>query len=563
VIYVICAVIIFAAIVLFGSFSRRNLYKEIDRLEAWKIDITNRPVTEELAKLKGLNMVGETEEKFEKWRHDWDELVTTRLPALEEKLFEAEEAVDKFHFRKAKVILNNLERELQQIEDIISLILKEVNELVVSEEQNRKEIEEVKKVYRDTRQYILAHHRTLGRTSIQFEKRLVEVYQQILKFDELTQHGNHLEARAVLLGVQEELTVLSGKLEHLPELLVQLQTKITSQLEELQAGMIEMESNGYVLDHLRVEEEIEEIHEKVEEELKQIAEVSIDETKQHVEELFSKIEAIYYALENEVEARNSIISKQINLEKNITHITQDIEQLKEETTSVQLNYRIEEKNLKAQYELEKGLNKVMSKFEVVKDAYRKQKQAYSTIAEMIKEIEDQIESLQSFYKDYQKMLHTLRKDELHAKETIHLLKKKLFEAKKLVKQNNLPGLPEYYLNGIEAAEERIMEVHEKLNESPLDIVSINYSLKAALDTVDDSVQQSSKLIEQTIMAEKLITYGNRYRSRYPFVADQLDKAEREFRNYHYEEALKTAAEAVQKIEPQALQKIEIEEKIGV
>ncbi|RBW71455.1 septation ring formation regulator EzrA [Bacillus taeanensis] len=564
-VYVIAAVSVCAAIVLLGSFSRKNLYKEIDRLEAWKIDITNRPVTEELAKLKGLNMAGETEEKFEKWRNDWDELVTTRLPALEEKLFDAEESVDKFGFRKARVTLNHLERELQKIEDTISLILKEVNELVVSEEQNRTEIEEVKKLYRDTRQYILAHHRTLGRTSVQFEKRLVEVHQQIQRFDELTEHGNHLEARTVLLGVQEELSVLSEKLEYIPELLVQLQTNIPSQLEELQSGMLEMANSGYLLEHLHVQEEIEEIYEKVEEEIKQIAEVNIEETKQRVEALFSKIEAIYSALENEVEARSALIGEQTTIEKNIAHMKQDIEQLEEETIAVQVNYRIEEKDLKAQRDLEKGLNKVMTKFEVVRDAFHNQKQAYSTIVEMVKEIEEQLTSLQSLYKDYQKMLHTLRKDELHAKETIHQLKKKLGEAKKMVKQNNLPGLPEYYLNGIEAAEERIMEVHEKLNETPLDIVSINYSLKAALDTVDDSVQQTGKLIEQTMMAEKLITYGNRYRSRYPFIAEQLEKAEREFRNYHYEEALKIAAEAVQKIEPEALRKIgiEIEEKIGV
>ena len=81
---------------------RKRLYKQIDELEQWKISLMNRPVPEELSKIKSLNMMGETEQLFEKWRNEWDDIVAVQLPNIEEKLFDIEEAVVKYRFMKAK-----------------------------------------------------------------------------------------------------------------------------------------------------------------------------------------------------------------------------------------------------------------------------------------------------------------------------------------------------------------------------------------------------------------------------------------------------------------------------
>ncbi|CAM5374361.1 Septation ring formation regulator EzrA [Bacillus safensis subsp. safensis] len=57
----------------------KNIYKEIDRLEAWKIEILNRSIVEEISKIKHLKMTGETEQFFERWRAEWDDIVTAHL----------------------------------------------------------------------------------------------------------------------------------------------------------------------------------------------------------------------------------------------------------------------------------------------------------------------------------------------------------------------------------------------------------------------------------------------------------------------------------------------------
>ncbi len=80
--FVIGLLIVLLALFAAGYFFRKKIYAEIDRLESWKIEILNRSIVEEMSKIKHLKMTGQTEEFFEKWREEWDEIVTATCRKL-------------------------------------------------------------------------------------------------------------------------------------------------------------------------------------------------------------------------------------------------------------------------------------------------------------------------------------------------------------------------------------------------------------------------------------------------------------------------------------------------
>ena len=133
--YLIGGIVVLLCIFLAGFFMRKKYYKETDRLETWKLDITSRPVLDEMQKVKQLNMNGETEESFERWREIWDEIVAVQLPDLEELLFDVEEHIDKYRFKKAKADQMKIRNVLTNIEEQIKELLEELQELVGSEEK--------------------------------------------------------------------------------------------------------------------------------------------------------------------------------------------------------------------------------------------------------------------------------------------------------------------------------------------------------------------------------------------------------------------------------------------
>ena len=63
-----------------------------------------------MTKVKQLNMTGETEEKFERWRNEWTEVMDVHMPEIDSLLFDVEDLVDRFRFRKA----TETEKEIQE-----------------------------------------------------------------------------------------------------------------------------------------------------------------------------------------------------------------------------------------------------------------------------------------------------------------------------------------------------------------------------------------------------------------------------------------------------------------
>jgi septation ring formation regulator len=153
-------------------------------------------------------------------------------------------------------------------------------------------------------------------------------------------------------------------------------------------------------------------------------------------------------------------------------------------------------------------------------------------------------------------LSALRKDEMAARDKVWDLSKKISELIRTVSKSNMPGLSQEYKYLLEDANESIKQVNEKLEEKPLDIPVVQQYLEIAVLTVEKLEASTEEIVETVMLAERVIQYGNRYRSRYPSVDRGLREAEEYFRNYDYRDALEQAATSIEEVDPGALKRIE-------
>src|SRR5690606_6943679 len=93
-------------------------------------------------------------------------------------------------------------------------------------------------------------------------------------------------------------------------------------------------------------------------------------------------------------------------------------------------------------------------------------------------------------------------------------------------------------------------------ETPLNMQMIRQSLSSAEEKVNNLYDQVVEMIENVYFIEKIIQYGNRYRSRNDNVQLRLTIAEDAFRSFDYDKALEEAAAAVEEAEPGAIKRIE-------
>lgn len=553
--YFIGFIILLLALFVLGYFIKKKYFKEMDRLEAWKIDLFNRPILDEMSKVKQLNMTGQTEELFEGWRSQWDDIVTVKLPDLEEMLFDAEEFIDKYRFSKAKTVQQEINDKLLSTENEINKIVEELHELVGSEEKNRTEIEQLKELYRETKKTLLAHRHSFGKSEKYLETQLEDVTKKFHEFDDKTEHGNYLEARELVLSIHEQLGQVKSNMDLIPQLLIECQSLIPAQLNEIYEGYREMTDKGYYLSHIQLETEIESLQGKLVEYLGFIEETKIEPALEGIGEVKERIDILFDLLEKEVNAKHFILQNEKGMSGLLTSVLEEHDHLSDEVKHVQESYHLTESDFEIQRHLEKQLASVTKHYDILMEKINMNETALTILSEELKEVKTHIEMIQEEQENFGIKLQALRKDEFEARETLRELTKKVGETIRLVSKSNIPGLPEDYKYLYEDTNESIQNVKLQLQEKPLNVSALNQYLEIAVLTVDKLSSTTIELIENVLLAEKAIQYGNRYRSQYPPVAKGLNDAEHAFRHFEYQEALEQAATALESIDPGALKKI--------
>ena len=554
--YIIGGIALLICIFLAGFFMKKKYYKETDRLETWKMEITNRPVLDELQKIKRLNMNGETEERFDRWRSTWDDVVSTILPDIEELLFDVEEQIDKYHFKKAKQIQLEISETLSRVEDTIDKLLSELQELVGSEEKNRFEIDELKETYRECKKTLLAHRYLFGKMEKPLEGRLDKISKMFIEFDENTINGNYLAAREIILNIKKLAMKTKNDMDVIPNLLNECQSIIPTLLVELHDGYREMISQGYRLEHISIENEKARISKELQQCLNEFEKAEMKEVQEKVDGWKQTIDEYYDLLEKEVLARHEIKKNDREILEMLQSARSENLDLNDEFIRIQSSYHLQDSDMDIIEKLRKRLEQLYTRFDLIESNMNDNKVAFSHLQEELLLIKETLEIIMTEQADFAEKMQALRKDELASREKVAELKKSIAETIRMISKSNIPGVPEEYILLVEESQESIEQVIAKLNETPLDIPIVQEFLEIAVITVEKMTKDTTDLFETVALAEKVIQYGNRYRSRYPSVAEGLKEAEKAFRSFNYQEALEKAIHAIEKVEPGVLKKID-------
>lgn len=538
-----------------GIFIRRTIHKSVDELDERKTSLLNRNMSDEIAKVKKLRMSGETEQKFEAWRKDWDEIIESILPSIEEQLVEIEELAGKYRIRKAKEQLTWVENRLITVEQQLDIMVEDIDRLVSAEQKNRAEISTIKGIYQELSSELLKRRGSYGEVIRELDLEMQENKEALTSFEQSTENGSYLQARKQLIEIKERLTTLNEQMDRIPFLLVQARTTLPGELRNLLLGIKQMEEDGYHLETFSFNTKIDHFYTELERAGTALKELKVTEASTILETIQQETEQMYETLEAEVSYKNKLQSKLPVLRENVELASDQMQRLLQETTHVQKSYLIAKEETQLQTALQKDLRQSQSQLNVIVDVTENQKQTFSSIYEMAEKWLAQMESLSTGIKDSIERLQRLRKDELKAQEKVAQLREILLETKRTLYKSNLPGVPVTHLESLDRAEEKLIEAKEALNQLPLEMNQVEGFVSEAATEVENNAKEITQMVETAKLAELSIQYSNRFRGQSDSVREALNEAEEAFLRYEYDLALELVQRAVNKYEPDLINKV--------
>ncbi|CAM3856924.1 septation ring formation regulator EzrA [Alkalicoccus chagannorensis] len=553
VIYITAALL--AAGIVFSIWMRKKISSRIDQLGLKKAELMNRPVTQSLSKLKELRLSGETEAHFNTWRETWDDIVTRQLPEIEDRLMEIEEFSDRYRFPRAFELCRQTEEELQLIEKQIDHLIAEVEELVDSEEQNRGDVEYMADEYEDTKKKMWVQKGALSTAGAQLESRLYQVYEQFAEFHERTREGDYFQASEILSGIRSELTFLNDAVDMVPGLFLRLRREIPAQLTQLQEGLEEMEQGGYPVHLFEMQEQIDTWREACREGESAVEELRLQEAAEKADAAEAALTSMYDTLEEEALARSRAESLAAEGAVLIEESRDSLEALRAEVETVKAGYQLREEEERNIQRFEERRRQLAADFAVLEDGMENSIQTYTTTKDQLEVWKADVEKLHADMAEVQDSFQHLRQGELHARDQLQEHRGSLRGLQKRLRRSSLPVVPDHVKEIIHRAEESVTAAEEELHQEPLAMEMVEKKSAEA----DQAVQYAGEAVEKTMQdaaaAEKVIQYGNRYRSSHDQVHILLLQAEDQFRHGKYGEALELAVQGVEKVEKDVLEKL--------
>lgn len=553
---IIGIILLVIVLIIISLIMRKRIYDFVDRLESWKLDIMNRNVSAQLTKIKALNLSGETQDRFESWKERWELILSSELPDIEEFLFDAEEAADKFRFSTAKKILRKTEQALQTIEKDIEKILTELDELVESEESSRKEVEYIQPTIKNLRKTIAQNRFQYGKAEVRFEVEIDELSENLDNYHELVDSGNYTEAKELVDSLKLQLEQLQTEIEEFPEIYRACKQDIPSQIDDLYAGIKEMKEEGFRIDHLGFEKELQGYQQRLLDCVKALETGKATDAKTLTSEIVDRIQEMYQLLEKEAIAKNYMESQATSYHKSVLEIAASFEETKSEVETLKQTYYFDDQDMEKYLSLEKSITHLQKVYDEIEIGLEDEKTPHSELRAQLEAGFGQLEELLEKHHDFKVSVYNLRKDEIEAKEKLADIRDQINEINRRLKKSNIPGVPSFIWNSMDTALENCNQVLTVLEKNPLDISEVQQSLSTAKSSVDLLIEQTDVMLDQADLTEQVIQYANRYRSKYPLLAAKLLEAETLFRNFDYEVALEQAARALEEVEPGALKRIE-------
>lgn len=272
--------------------------------------------------------------------------------------------------------------------------------------------------------------------------------------------------------------------------------------------------------------------------------------------LIEELDFCYDQLEKEVISRVYVERNAFNLQDRLLNELLQAKELITEAIFVQQSYRLESEKADKPKRLAKELELLQRRYDVLLEQFTDGHSAFTSLEADLQDITASFEKIaeeQALFADY---LKTLRVEEMDIRVELDELRKELHEVDRKLHKANIPGIPDEMRSRVAEVEEQLFVVEKSLEEVPLNMAQVRTNVKVAKELLEGARTKVIEMIENVILFEHTVRYGNRYRATHPDVQKRFRAAERSFAALRYTKALEEAGVAVSQVDPKALEAIQ-------
>ena len=560
-IIIFLAMFIFTIIILIVlQNKRKNKYKKtIEELDYEKNKLIGVPILSELSKVRELVKTENLKQKLSEWDDIFQDLKENKIDMLTDLITEADFLIERNDYKSAIRKIAYIEISLESLKQKTDNLLEQVRVITNSEERNRSIITKLKVIYRELESKFERTEKDYGPLCDNIKEELTKIDKKFKVFESYMDKNDYVSVETIVIDLEENINSLKSYLELTPSLILIATIMIPNKIEETKTQYFRMQRDGYPLDYLNIEYNLKEINKKTNDIVEKLKLFEVENSEIELKTMLDYFNTIFSNFDKEKESKDIFRENIKKLKKKLETVNKVVYDIYIQMDDIKNTYDLSDAEIGKFNIINKSLEKINEDYKVLFEHGKGRTFAYSKLVEELDGLNNRLTRLQDDLDYRLKSITSMKDDEYRAKEQLNMIEQLLLQAKAKLKDYKIPVIPNGYFIELKEAGEAIREIIKELDKKPIVIKILNIRVDTARDLVFKIYNKTNDIVKSVILCEKLIVYGNRYRSTYQEIDEALIESTELFRKGKYKQSMDLSLKAISRIDDTVYSRFGLEE----
>lgn len=546
---VVTIIVIIIVLYTIRAFKNKRFKKKLEILDVEKNKIAGTPIIPELAKIESYISNEKLNVMYNEWKNRFNDITEIQIPKISDMLLEADYTLSQMDYKSTLYKIAKLEMEIYKVRTNAEFLLNEIKEVTTSEEKNRAIITKLKTRYRELFQKYIDTKGDYGEISESISLQFENIAKRFEDFERLMENSQIQELTQITSSIEEMLEHMSVVIDEMPAIVLMAVGVIPKRIVELQNYYDMMTKDGYPLDYLNIEYNIEEANKKLSDIMSRAKILNMEDSILELKVLNEYFEGLFNDLEKEKIARKSYEETLKSFDRKLTGINKLVNDIFKQLNEIKNLYDLNDSDIKLLNEIKVELLKLNADYKVLVDHTGNSTFAYSKLTKELEVLVIRLSAIEESLDSTLDTIGAMKEDEVRARQQLEEIKIILKNAKLKIREYNFPVIPDSYYVELKEAQSAIKEMILELDKKPISINTLNTRVDTARDLTLKLLSKTKELIKIAKFSEMAIVYGNRYRSNYEELDKNLMYSEVLFYKGNYQESLELSIKSLNRVEP--------------
>ncbi len=546
---ILIVIILIIVLIVVLKKKRKNYYLKLCKnLDTEKNLIGSTPVLLELSKLEPIIKNEKMEEKYQKWQDEFAYIKDEELPKIDDLLIELDTLIDKKEYNLAKSKISKCEIGLYKAKERANYLLDQIKEITLSEEKYRNIITKLKTKYRELNKEYQDHKNLYEEMAEAIELQLENIEKRFLEFETAMDQNQYTDVVHIVKALDTMIEHMEIVISEVPDLLLMCKRMIPKRIKEIEDTKEKMESDGYPLDFLSIDDNMAEAKKNVSVILDRIKVLNLEDCMFELKTILDYLDSIFVAFEKERLSRKVYEEASKDFEKKLNKTVKLVTDIYEQLDDIENMYDLNKEDVKIIDEVNKDLIVIKDDHHKMLEKVKNKVTPYSSVNDEVEKLSNRLKQVESTLDIALKSLGNMYEDEQRAREQLEEIERLLKECKEKMREYKLPVIEDRYFVELSEANEAILEVIKELSKKPIAIKTLNTRVDTARDLVLKLYNTTVSMIKTAKMSEMAIVYGNRYIPLHEDIEEGINRARNLFFKGDYTSSLKVSVDTIKLVD---------------